>query len=86
MLQLAETAMKPLLNKDGLIYLKAKAGGTTNKPEMTITQPRLGSLSSIAKEAAGGAAIEAGKGAAKKLLEENQQKVLDKVGDLFKKK
>jgi hypothetical protein len=84
--KLAVTAMQPLLNKDGMIDLKVKAGGTAKKPDVKITQPQLGSLSNIAKEAAGNVAIEAGKGAAIKLLQENQPKVLDSVEGLFRKK
>jgi hypothetical protein len=83
---LAEVAMKPLVNKDGLIHLKAKVGGTTNKPEVKLTEPQLGSLSSIVKDNAGSLAVEAGKGAAKQLLKGDQQKVLEDVEGLFKKK
>jgi hypothetical protein len=79
--------MQPLLNKDGVIDLKAKVGGTTNKPDVKLTQPQLGSLGDIVKNAAGSVAIEAGKGAvkdtAKKLLNQDQQKVLEDVEDLF---
>ena len=84
--KLATTAMQPLLNKDGLINIQAKVAGTTQKPDVKVTKPQLGSLSNIVKDAAGNIAIEAGKGAAKKLVEENKQKALDKIGDLFKKK
>lgn len=84
--KLAEIAMKPLLNKDGRIDLKAKIGGTTKKPEVKLTQPQLGSLGEFVKDNAGSLAVEAGKGAAKKLLKEDQQKVLDDVEGLFKKK
>ena len=85
--KLADAAMQPLLNKDGVIDLKAKVGGTTNKPDVKLTQPQLGSLGDIVKNAAGSVAIEAGKGAvkdaAKKLLNEDQQKVLEDVEGLF---
>jgi uncharacterized protein involved in outer membrane biogenesis len=85
--KLADAAMQPLLNKDGVIDLKAKVGGTTNKPDVKLTQPQLGSLGDIVKNAAGSVAIEAGKGAvkdtAKKLLNEDQQKVLEGVEGLF---
>jgi len=84
--KLAELAMMPLLNKDGQIDLKAKVGGTTKKPEVTLTSPQLGSLGKMVQDNAGSLAIEAGKGAARKLLKEDQQKVLDDVEGLFKNK
>jgi hypothetical protein len=84
--KLAEIAMKPLLNKDGQIDLKAKIGGTTKKPDVKITQPHLGSLGQIVQDNAGSTAVEVGKGAARKLLKEDQQKVLDNVEGLFKRK
>ena len=85
--KLANAAMQPLLNKDGVIDLKAKVGGTTNKPDVKLTQPQLGSLGDIVKSAAGSVAIEAGKGiakeAAKKVLTEDQEKVMEGVEGLF---
>ena len=88
--KLAEVAMKPLLNKDGMIALKTKVGGTTKKPDVKLTQPQLDTLGEVVKSAAGSVAIEAGKGVAKetvkKLLNEDQQKVLDGVGGLLIKK
>lgn len=84
--KLAEIAMKPLLNKDGQIDLKAKVGGTTKKPDVKLTAPQLGSLGKFVQDNAGSLAVEAGKGAARKMLREDQQKVLDDVEGLFKKK
>jgi archaellum component FlaF (FlaF/FlaG flagellin family) len=85
--KLAEAAMKPLLNREGLIDLKTKVKGTTNKPEVKLVQPQLDTLGEVVKSAAGSVAIEAGKGVAKeavkKVLTEDQQKVLEGVGDLF---
>ena len=85
--KLANAAMQPLLNKDGVIDLKAKVGGTTNKPDVKLTQPQLGSLGDIVKSAAGSVAIEAGKGiakeAVKKVLTEDQEKVMEGVEGLF---
>ena len=85
--KLANAAMQPLLNKDGVIDLKAKVGGTTNKPDVKLTQPQLGSLGDIVKSAAGSVAIEAGKGIAKevvkKVLTEDQEKVMEGVEGLF---
>ncbi len=88
--KLAEAAMQPLLNKDGLIYLKIKVGGTMQKPDVKLTQPQISSLGDVVKNAAGSVAVEAGKGAAKeavkKALTGDQQNILDGVGGLFKKK
>jgi hypothetical protein len=85
--KLAEAAMKPLLNKEGLIDLKTKVKGTTNKPDVKLVQPQLDTLGEVVKSAAGSVAIEAGKGVAKeavkKVLTEDQQKVLEGVGNLF---
>jgi len=83
---LAEIAMKPLLNQDGQIGLKAKVGGTANQPEVKLTEPKLESLGRFVQANAGNLAVEAGKGAVKKLLKEDQQKVLDNVEGLFRKK
>jgi hypothetical protein len=84
--KLAAAAMQPLLNKDGLIDLKAKAGGTAKKPDVRMTRPQLGSLSHMAQAAAGNVAVEAGKGAARKLIQESQPKVLDSLEGLFRRK
>jgi len=88
--KLAEAAMQPLLNKDGQIDLQTKVGGTMQKPDVKLTKPQVSSLGDVIKNAAGSVAVEAGKGVvkdtAKKLLNEDQQKVLDGVGGLFKKK
>ncbi|KQC07115.1 MAG: hypothetical protein APR62_06905 [Smithella sp. SDB] len=88
--KLAAVAMQPLLNKDGVIDLRIKVTGTTKNPAVRLTQPQLGSLGSIIKDAADSVAIEAGKSAAKeavkKVLNEDQQKVLEGVEGLFNKK
>ncbi|MFA5285361.1 MAG: AsmA family protein [Smithellaceae bacterium] len=83
---LAGIAMKPLLNQDGQIGLKAKVDGTTRKPEVKLTEPKLESLGSFVQANAGNLAAEAGKGAVKKLLKEDQQKALDDIEGLFRKK
>ncbi|PKN17224.1 MAG: hypothetical protein CVU71_16975 [Deltaproteobacteria bacterium HGW-Deltaproteobacteria-6] len=83
---LAGIAMKPMLNKDGQIDLKAKVTGTTKKPDVKLTEPQLGSLGKFVQDNAAGMAVEAGKGAVKKMLKEDQQKVLEDVEGLFKKK
>jgi len=80
--QLAEAAMQPLLNKDGMIDLKLKVGGTTKKTNTKLVQPQLDSLSTVVTKAAGSVATQAGK----QLLGGGQKKVLENVQDLFKKK
>ncbi|MEN6433307.1 MAG: hypothetical protein WA096_07595 [Smithella sp.] len=88
--KLAAAAMQPLINKDGMIDLKTKITGTTKNPAVHLTKPQLGSLGSVVKDAAGSVALKAGKGAAKeavkKVLNEDQQKVLEGVEGLFNKK
>jgi len=83
--KLAEAAMQPLLNKDGVIDLKFKVGGTTKKTDVKLTEPRLDSLSSVIKKSAGSLVTEAAKGAGKQLLGEGQNKLIDNVGNLLKK-
>lgn len=87
--KLAGAAMQPLFNKDGQIYLKTKVAGTTINPEVKLVQPQLNTLGDMIKSAAGNAAVEAGKGAAKeaakKVLHADQQKILEGVGNLFEK-
>lgn len=84
--RLAGIAMTPLLNRDGRIDLKAKVAGTLKKPEVIITQPPLGSLSSLIQSQAGSLAVEAGKSAARQLLKDDQKKVMEDIEGLFKKK
>lgn len=83
--KLAEAAMQPLLNKDGMIDLKFKVGGTTKKTAVKLTQPQLDSLSSVITKSGGSLATEAAKGAGKQLLGEGQKKIMDDVQNLFKK-
>ena len=80
--ELAEAAMQPLLNKDGMIDLKLKVGGTTRKTNVQLVQPQLDSLSTVVQKAAGSVATQAGK----QLLEGGQKKALENIQDLFKKK
>lgn len=84
--KLAQTAMAPLLDKDGRINLKARVGGTTKKPDVRVIEPKLISLESVAKDMAGNLAIEAGKGAAKKIFKDDKQKIIHEVEGLFKRK
>ena len=83
--KLAEAAMQPLLNKDSVIDLKCKVGGTTKKTDVKLTEPKLDSLSSVIKKSAGSLATDAAIGAGKQLLGEGQGKLIDDVGNLLKK-
>ena len=47
----AETAVKPMLNSSGEIFLKYAIKGSASKPDVKLIQPKLGSLSDIVKEA-----------------------------------
>jgi len=84
--QLAEAAMQPMLNKDNMIDLKFKVGGTTSKTNVSLVHPQLNSLGNIVAKSAGGILTVAGVKAGKDLLGEEKGKVLDSVHDLFKKK
>ena len=84
--QLAEAAMQPMLNKDNMIDLKFKVGGTTSKTNISLVHPQLNSLGNIVAKSAGGILTGAGVKAGKELLGEGRGKVLDDVHDLFKKK
>ncbi len=81
---LADLALKPLLNDNGAVYLKMKADGTTDKARITLLEPRLGSLGDLVQSQAGAAAFETGKKAVKELLDEDSKKVLEGVEELFK--
>ena len=47
--QVADTAMKPMLNEKGEVYLKYAIKGTASKPDVVLVQPKLGSLSDLVK-------------------------------------
>ena len=83
--KLAYAAMQPLLNKNDMIDLKLKVGGTTKKTDVKLTQPQLDSLSSVIKKSAGSLATEAAKGAGKQLVGEGEKKLMDDVQNLLKK-
>jgi hypothetical protein len=83
--KLAEAAMQPLLNNEGMIYMTFDVNGTTRKPNVKLIQPQLASLDSIVTKAAGSILLEAGKSASKALIGEGQKKLLETVPDFFKK-
>jgi len=76
--------MQPLLNKDGMIDLTFKVGGTTQKPDVKLTHPQLDSLSSVLQKSVGKLAIDAGKTAGKELIKEGEKKLMDDMKNLFK--
>jgi hypothetical protein len=51
--KVADTAMKPLLNEKGQVYLKYKVTGTTVNPNTDLVHPKLPSLGDIIKNAGG---------------------------------
>ncbi|OHD63252.1 MAG: hypothetical protein A2176_11750 [Spirochaetes bacterium RBG_13_51_14] len=82
--KIAETAMKPLLNKNGMIYMKFKVAGPTSKPDVQLTFPQLGSLDDIIKQVAGDVLIEGGKEAIKKGVEEGGKELIKRLPKLLK--
>ncbi|HEX7534414.1 MAG TPA: hypothetical protein VF343_04080, partial [Syntrophales bacterium] len=83
--KIAEVAMQPLLNNDGMIYMTFKVDGTTRKPDVKLMQPQLASLDTIITKAAGSILLETGKSASKALIGEGQKKLLETLPDFFKK-
>ncbi|MBN2158141.1 MAG: AsmA family protein [Spirochaetes bacterium] len=77
--KITEVAMKPLVNKNGMIYMKFKIDGTVSKPEAKLTFPALGSIGDIIKQVAGDVLMEAGKEAGKKAIEEGGKQLIKKV-------
>jgi hypothetical protein len=55
--------MKPLLDKDGKVFLKYRVKGTLSKPDTELVEPKLPSMKDLVKDAAkdlaGGAADKA---------------------------
>ncbi|HRS78413.1 MAG TPA: AsmA family protein [Spirochaetota bacterium] len=80
--KIAETALKPLLNKNGMIYMKFRVAGTASKPTADLTHPKLGSLDDIIKQVAGDVLLEAGKEAGKKAIEDGGKQLLKKAGKI----
>ncbi|HPS57870.1 MAG TPA: AsmA family protein [Spirochaetota bacterium] len=88
----ADAAVKPMVNDKGEIYLKYTVRGTASKPEVKMVHPQLGSLAdivkSMAKEAAGKVvdkAADAAKDKAKEEAAKKTDKAKDKAGKKIKK-
>jgi hypothetical protein len=77
--KIVDAAMKPLLNKRGMIYMKYNVTGTTSRPDVRLVFPALGSLDSVIKQAVGSAAVEAGKEAGKKAIQKEGKKLIKKL-------
>lgn len=75
--QIADAAVKPLVNEKGEIYLKYEVKGTAEKPAPKLVHPVLGSLADVVKEATkdiAGAVADKAKDAAKAKAEEKMKK------------
>ncbi|MGO9138029.1 MAG: AsmA family protein [Syntrophales bacterium] len=83
--KVAEAAMQPLLNNEGMIYMTFNVNGTMRKPDVKLVQPQLASLDTIITKAAGRILLEAGKTTSKALVGEGQKKLLETLPDFFKK-
>lgn len=91
--KVADTAMKPLVNKDGDVDLVYKVTGTMSSPNTQLVSPKLPSMKDIIKEAAGdvkGMAEDKAKQAvnkeADKAKEQGKEKAKSATKDLLKKK
>jgi len=87
--KIVDAAVKPMLNSNGEIFLKYAIKGTTSKPDVTLVQPKLGSLSDLVKESLGdlaGAVKDAVKDKAKEKVAEKTDQAKDKAKDKAKKK
>jgi len=85
--KVAESAVKPMLNESGEIFLKYAIKGTATKPDVKLIQPVLGSLSDIVKVAikdAAGNAAEQVKDVAKDKAKEKVSQQADKNKDKAK--
>ncbi len=79
--QIADTALKPLINKEGAIYLKYEVKGTTSKPAPKLIHPVLGSLADVVKDATkdiAGAVVDKAADAAKAKAEDKLKKKASK--------
>lgn len=85
----ADAAVKPMVNDKGEIYLKYTVKGTASKPDVKMVHPQLGSLAdvvkSMAKEAAG-KAVDTAKDAAEAKAKAEAEKKTDKAKDKASKK
>jgi hypothetical protein len=73
--QVADIAIKPLLNKDGKVYMKYQVTGTWSRPKTQLTHPRFESLTVIIQKQAGDAVNVYTKAAEKRVNQEvNKQK------------
>ncbi len=50
--KVTEAAMKPLLDRDGKVYLKYQVRGTLGKPDARLVEPKLPTMKDLVKDAA----------------------------------
>jgi len=87
--QIADAAVKPMLNDKGEISLQYKIRGTASKPDAKLVKPTLGSLSDIIKDAGkdiAGAVVDKAADAAKAKAEDKLKKEADKKASKAAKK
>jgi uncharacterized protein involved in outer membrane biogenesis len=84
----ANSAIKPMVNDKGELFLKYSIKGTASKPDVDLVHPKLGSLSDLIKDALKdvvGNVADAAKDKAKEKVAEKADKAKDKAKDKFKK-
>ncbi|MCL1865251.1 MAG: AsmA family protein [Spirochaetes bacterium] len=74
---IANTAIKPMVNDKGELFLQYTVKGTASKPSVNLIHPKIGSLSDIIKDAL----KDVGANVADAAKEKAQQKVADKVSE-----
>ena len=86
---IADSAIKPMVNDKGELFLKYIIKGTTAKPNVDLVHPKLGSLSDLIKEAlkdVAGNVADVAKDKAQKKVADQADKVADKAKDKAKDK
>ena len=86
---IANTAIKPMVNDKGELFLSYAIKGTASKPNVDLIHPKLGSLSDLVKNALGdvaGNVADAAKEKAQKKVEEKVDQQKDKAANKLKKK
>jgi hypothetical protein len=81
--KIVDSALKPLLNKNGMVYMKFAVTGTTGAPNVRLAHPALGSLDDIIKQVAGDVIKGAAKEAASKALKDGGKSLMKGLKKLF---
>lgn len=77
-----DEAMKPLVNKEGKVYLGYAVTGTSSKPVTKLVHPKLPSLDSVARDSAGNVGDQLkdkAKDEAKKVIDKTKEKAADEI-------